>query len=469
MLKVVSYLILLYVFMIFLRCQNLQSQAYMLVNHVSKSSRIYISNNQQSDVIKTPRRFKRLKIATSNSDDKYQVSSIHDCTFILQFDGGSRGNPGIAGAGAVLFKRQRNKKYREVWNNTLYLGNHQTNNYAEYQGLILGLSYCLESKIKSLAIQGDSLLVIKQLKGEYNVKSNNIVKLYTKAKDLLSSMEGGIFLEHIPRKRNSRADYLSNVAMDRASDDDLNSLPISSHIDDAIASKDLDPSNFKRNVVLLLRFQKSKVIWIGLTHSNDSGTQTIRFPHIADAIDQEARHYDESKQKETDIESTLSSTSVTAITQSQPDITANVMELLHLKSDESSSTMKSYFSISTESSLRKIITCNVKIKMTLHDYLHSSLFPIKPSVSYEIEKNPSIMDEVDQMLMETETEGESLTVQSSDNLTERVRHIKEYQIGSTKYIPVHQLESYIAWKSSSGIHIDDVLEAWVAGYSLNSK
>lgn len=138
---------------------------------------------------------------------------------LLQFDGGSKGNPGIAGSGAVLYALDDHDeihsltKRQEIWTKSTFVGHSETNNYAEYTGLIEGLKQCASMKpAGALIVQGDSLLVIKHLSGEYKVKSKNLVALYETAKALLQTIPT-IHLEHIPRELNSRADELANIAM----------------------------------------------------------------------------------------------------------------------------------------------------------------------------------------------------------------------------------------------------------------
>ena len=126
----------------------------------------------------------------------------------LQFDGCSKGNPGLAGAGAVIYKNGE-----EIWGSFAYLGNSCTNNEAEYNGLILGLRYALdELEIKHLTVEGDSLLVIKQMNREYKVKSLNL-KLLSQEASLLAERFDYIVFQHIYRNENKRADELSNLAI----------------------------------------------------------------------------------------------------------------------------------------------------------------------------------------------------------------------------------------------------------------
>uniref|UniRef100_A0A6C0IJ94 RNase H type-1 domain-containing protein n=1 Tax=viral metagenome TaxID=1070528 RepID=A0A6C0IJ94_9ZZZZ len=128
-------------------------------------------------------------------------------THTLFFDGCSKGNPGKAGAGAVLYKNGN-----EFWSKAHYISNKQTNNYAEYMGLIIGLEEAVKQNIKHLIVNGDSLLVIKQMKGDYKVNSPNIIALYTKANDLAKCFIN-IEFNHVYRKDNKRADALSNEAL----------------------------------------------------------------------------------------------------------------------------------------------------------------------------------------------------------------------------------------------------------------
>ena len=126
--------------------------------------------------------------------------------YVLRFDGASKGNPGISGAGAVLYYNNE-----EIWHGTIYLGK-QTNNYAEYYGMIIGLQEAKKKGISNLYIEGDSKLVINQMKGIYNVKSSNLLDLYKKAKLLVLSFDT-IDYKHIYRDQNKRADELANIAV----------------------------------------------------------------------------------------------------------------------------------------------------------------------------------------------------------------------------------------------------------------
>jgi len=127
--------------------------------------------------------------------------------YILRFDGCSKGNPGPAGAGAVLYEDEK-----EIWYGHQFVGKKETNNNAEYNGLIIGLREAISQNISCLHVEGDSLLVIKQMRGEYKLKSGNLFSLYEEAKNLEKNFKL-VTYEHIPRNKNAVADKLSNNAL----------------------------------------------------------------------------------------------------------------------------------------------------------------------------------------------------------------------------------------------------------------
>jgi ribonuclease HI len=132
-----------------------------------------------------------------------------EASYKLQFDGCSKNNPGLAGAGAVIYYNEG-----EIWSADFFVGTNATNNHAEYAGLILGLKRAIEMDIKSLVVEGDSLLVINQMKGVYKCKSSNLFELYETAKNLTENFDN-IYFNHILRNYNKRADQLSNNAVDK--------------------------------------------------------------------------------------------------------------------------------------------------------------------------------------------------------------------------------------------------------------
>lgn len=124
--------------------------------------------------------------------------------YLMKFDGCSKGNPGTAACGAVLYHNDI-----EIWCGSKFLGYNETNNYAEYMGLIIGLEKAIELNIRELAIEGDSMIVIKQMNGEYKVKSSNISELNKQAMKLKIKFNN-ISFSHIYRENNKRADELCN-------------------------------------------------------------------------------------------------------------------------------------------------------------------------------------------------------------------------------------------------------------------
>jgi ribonuclease HI len=123
-------------------------------------------------------------------------------------DGGSRGNPGPAASGAVLYD-EHGEVLREVGT---FLGV-ATNNVAEWTGLLTGLEAAIELGVKDLAIRLDSELVVKQLSGAYRVKHEGLIPLHARAKVLLRSF-ARVDIRHVPRKQNAAADALCNQVLD---------------------------------------------------------------------------------------------------------------------------------------------------------------------------------------------------------------------------------------------------------------
>jgi ribonuclease HI len=122
----------------------------------------------------------------------------------MYFDGCSKGNPGLSGAGAVIYKNGE-----EIWANSYFVSDNATNNVSEYFGLIRGLKRAIKMNIHCLIVKGDSLLIIKQMTGKYKVKSESMIELYNIAKKMEEEFEN-ISYEHVYRKYNKRADELSN-------------------------------------------------------------------------------------------------------------------------------------------------------------------------------------------------------------------------------------------------------------------
>ncbi|NQT32579.1 MAG: ribonuclease HI family protein [Candidatus Omnitrophica bacterium] len=123
-------------------------------------------------------------------------------------DGGSRGNPGPAGVGAVLFD-ETGKRVAEV---SRYIGI-ATNNVAEYLSAIYGLQEAVHLKAKEVKLHLDSQLIARQLKGEYKVKNADLKKFFDLAVNLFREFDKLDIIE-VPREQNKEADELVNKALD---------------------------------------------------------------------------------------------------------------------------------------------------------------------------------------------------------------------------------------------------------------
>ena len=126
-------------------------------------------------------------------------------------DGGARGNPGPAAIGAVVLDSTTDPPV-PVATVSEYIGE-TTNNVAEYRALIAGLEAAAPLKAHTVHVRADSLLVIKQLRGEYRVKHENLRGLHAEARALLRSYRV-VDLQHVPRAQNAVADALVNAALD---------------------------------------------------------------------------------------------------------------------------------------------------------------------------------------------------------------------------------------------------------------
>jgi probable phosphoglycerate mutase len=132
-----------------------------------------------------------------------------DGWFTAHCDGGSRGNPGPSGYGAVI----EDPSGQTVARLSQFLGT-QTNNYAEYSGLLAVLTWALENRTKHLRVVSDSELMVKQMKGQYKVSSPALRPLWEKARALARKLDR-FEIRHTLRGGNKQADRLANEAMDK--------------------------------------------------------------------------------------------------------------------------------------------------------------------------------------------------------------------------------------------------------------
>ncbi len=158
---------------------------------------------------------------------------------IAHSDGGARGNPGPAGYGVVIQDQSGHK----IAHLSEYLG-HQTNNFAEYQGLIAALVYALQHGPRALKVISDSELLVRQIKGIYKVKNATLQDLHGRAKQLIAQLDW-FSIGHALREHNREADHLANEAMDkgtgRVAADRVGRAPLPAAADrrgDALAARD---------------------------------------------------------------------------------------------------------------------------------------------------------------------------------------------------------------------------------------
>jgi ribonuclease HI len=126
-------------------------------------------------------------------------------------DGGSRGNPGPASYGVVI----RDPRGQVVAKLKKYIGR-STNNVAEYYGLIAALDYAQQHSIRALRIESDSELLVRQMRGQYKVKSPELRPLYERARKMAQTFDT-FKIDHVYREQNAEADALANEALDETS------------------------------------------------------------------------------------------------------------------------------------------------------------------------------------------------------------------------------------------------------------
>jgi ribonuclease HI len=129
----------------------------------------------------------------------------------LYFDGASRGNPGLSGVGIYIIDSHSKK---EITEKSVFLGK-TTNNAAEYMGLIHGLKTAHSLGVTRVNIFSDSLLVVNHINGIYKIKNSRLLPLYNQVTELLKLFGDGYEITHIPRLKNSKADQLANIAVNR--------------------------------------------------------------------------------------------------------------------------------------------------------------------------------------------------------------------------------------------------------------
>lgn len=145
---------------------------------------------------------------TCLQDDRHPSSSLPS-RLVIHTDGGARGNPGVAGYGALIVDGDTGEHLVEVAG---YIP-HATNNVAEYQGLILGLHTARDIAPQArIEVNADSNLVVRQMRGEWKIKNQVLHKLAQLAGAIFPAQQ--VSYEWVPRAQNKDADRLANEAMD---------------------------------------------------------------------------------------------------------------------------------------------------------------------------------------------------------------------------------------------------------------
>ena len=194
--------------------------------HVERSKTVVVSKTVVSKTVGLPNRPKPLRVtnmdyfigSTANCGASAGTSAsagagtaikrTHHDEYVLFFDGCSKNNPGPSGAGAVLYHNGV-----EIWSTAVFVGHKETNNVAEYTGMIVGIKRAMEMGIRRLVVKGDSNLVVQQMNGKFRVNADHIKPLYATAKNIIRNFDSIQFV-HVYRHLNQRADELSNMGLE---------------------------------------------------------------------------------------------------------------------------------------------------------------------------------------------------------------------------------------------------------------
>jgi ribonuclease HI len=129
--------------------------------------------------------------------------------YTLNFDGACKGNPGKGASASVIFENGK------IIDQSAIYYSRTTNNIAEYKGLLLGLQRAKDLGIKKIKVYGDSMLVIRQIKGEYKINNQTLKDIYLQIIELLVAFDD-ISIDHVYRVNNKEADALANLCVELA-------------------------------------------------------------------------------------------------------------------------------------------------------------------------------------------------------------------------------------------------------------
>jgi probable phosphoglycerate mutase len=156
-----------------------------------------------------PAPFRRSSSGSLFDSDRSDSPNFPSQHIVAHIDGGARGNPGPAGFGAYI----QDENGRVLAELSEFLGA-QTNNFAEYSGLIAALEYAVQHGYRAVKVISDSELLVKQIKGQYKVRSESLLPIYEEAKALIKQLDA-FQVKHVLRHLNKDADRLAINAMDR--------------------------------------------------------------------------------------------------------------------------------------------------------------------------------------------------------------------------------------------------------------
>ena len=169
----------------------------------------------------------------------------------INIDGGSRGNPGPAAYGVLI----RDASGGVVTKLKKYIGRF-TNNVAEYYGLIAAMDYAQSHGVRAIRIESDSELLVKQMRGQYKVKSPDLQPLYERAQKMSKAFDS-FRIDHVYREQNREADALANEALDETEGKPVN--PAAAKSNPAAKSDSAEragprrvPARFRGGVLYLL-------------------------------------------------------------------------------------------------------------------------------------------------------------------------------------------------------------------------
>ncbi|MFC2593213.1 MAG: reverse transcriptase-like protein, partial [Corynebacterium matruchotii] len=128
---------------------------------------------------------------------------------VIEADGGSRGNPGIAGSCTVIYEADGTTVVRKL----AYVVGTATNNVAEYHALYNGLCVAQQLGATDISVRMDSKLVVEQMSGRWKIKHPDMRELALKCQKILRTLHSAEFT-WVPRRQNAAADALANLAMD---------------------------------------------------------------------------------------------------------------------------------------------------------------------------------------------------------------------------------------------------------------